>query len=173
MSAEAASSGFSIDPKSLLIYIVNFGIIIFLIERFVARKVLKMIDDRRAMISHNLEAAERLRVEFEQEVEKRQAEALQEAKELKARVEHMELSTKAEVAALLEKAEADRTRIVEETEAQVESMRMSAMKQIQHEATSRVAKAAEIILGEEVPEQTVKASVERAFAQLKKSSSDV
>lgn len=58
-------SKLGIDINSLIIYTVNFGIILFFISRYVTKPFTKILDKRILKISTNLDESEKLRKELE------------------------------------------------------------------------------------------------------------
>ena len=58
-----------IDPTSLLIYLINFGILYLIISKLLSKPILDLILKRTETIKNNLSESERLKLEIQKEKE--------------------------------------------------------------------------------------------------------
>jgi F-type H+-transporting ATPase subunit b len=111
-----------IDFKVMIAQIINFGILVFILVKFLYRPILKALDDRRKKIKTSLEQAA--------DIEKKHTEAKEEynSRVLKANQEADHIVEKA-------KAEAEKTRkaILDKTQKEAEAIRENASKDIESE----------------------------------------
>ena len=64
-----------IDGASILFYLVNYGVLFFILNKFVIRPLTKTMDERSNQIRTNLQEAEQLRIDFQTEMARKTAEA--------------------------------------------------------------------------------------------------
>lgn len=60
-------SALGLDLNSLLIYLVNFGIIYLIISRLISKPIIDILEKRKAEIENNLSEANKIKVELIQE----------------------------------------------------------------------------------------------------------
>ena len=155
--AEEGASGIGalgVDLTSLIVYLVNFGILLLILYLFAYKRVLGMLDQRSGRIKESLDQAERVR----QQSEERQAEMqrafeesrhegqrlLTEAREMAQRQrDEMRQQAEAEIERLKRSAEADirreRDAAVEEVRQQFASLAVTADERIIHRTIDRKA----------------------------------
>lgn len=111
-----------ISPLALLAQIVNFLLILFLLNRFLVGPIVRIIEERRARIDQGLHDAEQARNDREQADKERSAalhEARREASEILTRAQKVAQETRdADIAATREELERLRARATEEIEAE-------------------------------------------------------
>ena len=155
--------GLVVQPYWVLVAIVQFGLLFFLLQKFLWGPILRTLQTRAERIREGLDAADAAKREREQmtlEVERLLGEARREAAALSER------STKAAEAAAAEirtqaKAEADRIR--ERAKADAEQLHAQSLAQLKGEVASMAVLAAGRILGKEVDASAHRALIERSL----------
>ena len=155
--------GLTVQPYWVLVAIIQFGLLFFLLQRFLWGPILRTLQTRADKIREGLDAAEAAKREREQmtvEVERVLGEARREAAALSER------STKAAEAAAIQirieaKAEADRIR--ERAKADAEQLHAQSLAQLKGEVASMAILAASKILGQEVDPNAHRALIERSL----------
>jgi len=155
--------GLTVQPYWVLVAIVQFGLLFFLLQKFLWGPILRTLQTRAERIREGLDAAEAAKREREQMtalVERLLGEARREAAALSER------STKAAEAAAAEirtqaKAEADRIR--ERAKADAEQLHAQSLAQLKGEVASMAVLAAGRILGKEVDANAHRALIERSL----------
>jgi F-type H+-transporting ATPase subunit b len=158
-----AEGGLTVQPYWVLVAIVQFGLLYFLLQRFLWSPIQKALHDRAERIRQGLETAEtakRERAQMQTEVERLLSEARREASAIAER------TTKAAEAAATEiraqaKAEGDRLRERARTDA--EQLHQQALTQLRGEVAAMAVLAASRILGKEVDANTHRALIERSL----------
>ena len=152
-----------IDLNSVLIYILDVGVLFAVIAYFVTGPVLKMMDHRRNLIKDNLEQAERIKQEFQEEWKH----AEKEKKALRQDMEHqmmmlqkdLEEKRKAQEEAMsLKKA-----KMMEEIRSMVEEEKKSLIRHAETDVLQLIAKVISHIVSNKIPQEIVKESVEEAW----------
>lgn len=172
LAAEGGSSALIVHPFWVLVSIVNFLVLLYVLQRFMWGPITRTLDARAERIREGLEAAEaakREREEMRAEVERMLNEARQEARAMSERAAQAAEAAAAQIRADA-KAEADRTR--ERGRADAQQLHDQALAQLRGEVASMVVLAASRILGKEIgPEQhraLIERSMDEAASELRK-----
>jgi F-type H+-transporting ATPase subunit b len=139
-------SALGVDPGALLVYLVNFGVLLLILYLFGYKRILGMMDQRSIRIKESLEEADRVRAESEQrhsEMQKSLTEARQEGQQM--------LAEAREAADRYRKTQEDQARaeaqqIVERAREEILHERDSALEQVRSEFASLALTAAERII---------------------------
>ena len=130
---------------SLVVYLVNFGLLLAILYKFAYKRILKLLDERAERIHEALEEAERVRGETEnQQVQMQRAlddsrqagqQVLQEAREAAERYrEDQQAKVQVQIAEALERArieiESERDAAIEQVRAQFADLVVSASEKV-------------------------------------------
>jgi F-type H+-transporting ATPase subunit b len=162
-AAEGGSSALIVHPFWVLVSIVNFLILLYVLQRFMWGPITRTLDSRAARIREgleNAEAAKREREQMQAEVERLLTEARQEARLLGERATQAAEAAAAQIRAEA-KTEADRTREKGRTDAQ--QLHDQALAQLRTEVAAMVVLAASRILGKEIGPEQHRALIERSL----------
>ena len=158
-----AEGGLLVEPYWVLVAIVQFGLLFYLLQRFLWGPVTKALDARAQRIREgldNAEAAKRERTQMQAEVERLLSEARREAAAIAERTTQAAEAAAAEIRTQA-KAEGDRLRERAKTDA--EQLHQQALAQLRSEVASMAVLAASRILGKEVDAKTHQALIERSL----------
>jgi F-type H+-transporting ATPase subunit b len=158
-----AEGGLTVEPYWVLVAIVQFGLLFYLLQRFLWGPVTKALDARAKRIREgldNAEAAKRERTQMQVEVERLLNEARREASAIAERTTQAAEAAAAEIRTQA-KAEGDRLRERAKTDA--EQLHQQALSQLRGEVASMAVLAASRILGKEVDAKTHQALIERSL----------
>jgi F-type H+-transporting ATPase subunit b len=158
-----AEGGLLVEPYWVLVAIVQFGLLFYLLQRFLWGPVTKALDARAQRIREgldNAEAAKRERAQMQVEVERLLSEARREAAAIAERTTQAAEAAAAEIRTQA-KAEGDRLRERAKTDA--EQLHQQALSQLRAEVASMAVLAASRILGKEVDAKTHQALIERSL----------
>jgi len=140
-------SSLGIEWKVIIAQAVNFGILVFVLYKFVYKPLLKVLDERTAMIKDAAEKSSTIDSKLEE------IKALEESTLVAARKAGAELIRDAEAAAAVLKAKlgadatAEATKIVREAEARIKSSEETLRNEIKAEMKDIVASAIEATVG--------------------------
>ena len=155
-----------IDGWSILLYLVNMGILLGVLTKFLYRPLLKFMDERRDIVRKNLQETELLKTKFTEE-SKRQT---QETKDLLVKMQSEVAAAKAqaEVRAkeLIAEADTRREQMLEEARRQVEETKKGILKEVEKETQKRIEQTILHVLKNKIPADIVKSSVEAAWKDL-------
>ncbi len=138
-----------IDIYALLAQVVNFGILTFLLAKFVYKPVLRIIDERRATISKSLEDAREI-ARRKELLDKERADVLRKADtEAGTLLERAKSEAEAIRAEIEKEARAHAKQIVAKGMQQLENDRVKMMASIQTKLAHAIVQSAEKILRRE------------------------
>jgi F-type H+-transporting ATPase subunit b len=155
-----------IDGWGIVLYLVNFGVLLVVLQRYVFRPLLAFIDKRREEISTNVNAAEQMRTKLE--AERAEEAATREAREaeLETRVRNVKQVAREEAKKTLADAEAQREAIMSQARIAADQTIGGAMDEAQEQMLERIQTVVMHVLKEEVSEETVRESVKKSWSKL-------
>lgn len=163
-----ALSNLGIDLWNILLYVVNMGVIYFILAKFVIPKILHYLDERRYAIKNNIDEAEQLRAEMakqkelmEKEKAKMQAQLAEELSNSRKQIEAKQKSAEAEI-------EAKKAKMLEEVQTVIRAEKDALMANAEHEMLKLMQKIILHIVSNQIPQDVVKNSVETAWKQYQK-----
>jgi F-type H+-transporting ATPase subunit b len=154
-----------VNPLSILIHVVNFLILLFLLQRFLFGPVLKMLDDRSATIRDSVEAADRMRQETaraDQERNEVLREARRQAEEIVARASQEAERLRAEARTT---AQEEAQRIITRAEQEANAERQAAMQDLRAQVADLAISAAERVIHRNLDGQAQRVLVEEFLAE--------
>ncbi len=167
-----ALSKLGVDWHSMLVYIVNIGILFGVIAYLVTGPLIKVLDQRRKEIKDNIEKAESIKNEFMQEKLKsekeRQAFKVQMEKQLSDLKAELELRRQEQEKAL----ESKRTKMLSEVKELVEQEKAGILKAAEAQTLALIEKVVLYTVSHGIPQEMIQKSVHHAWDTLadKKSS---
>ncbi len=155
-----------IDGWSILLYLVNMGLLLTILTKFLYKPLLKFMDDRREIVRKNLQETELLKARFEEE-SKHQA---QETKNLLVKMQSEVAAAKAqaEIRAkeLIAEADVRREQMLEEARRQVDETKKGILKEVETETQKRIEQTILHVLKNKISADVVKSSVQSAWKDL-------
>ncbi len=155
-----------IDINSVIIYLVNFGILLAVVAYFITGPILGVITKRQKEIKRNIAEAERLKNEFAEEKQKADAdkEALKAEMELQMSNLKKELDTKRKEQE--EELEARKTKMLDEVRGIVADEKASILKKAEAQTLEIIEKVVHYVVSNNVPQDIVKSSVQEAWKKV-------
>jgi F-type H+-transporting ATPase subunit b len=153
-----------LNPVSILFHTINFLILLFILQRFLYKPVMTMLDERSEKIRESVEAAERMRLETARADQER-AEALRQA-----RREAEELVTRAMQEAdrirseSRQVAQEEAQRIIARAEQEANAERQQAMQELRAQVADLAILAAERVIARNLDSQANRVLVEQFLA---------
>jgi F-type H+-transporting ATPase subunit b len=154
-----------IDLQRTLIHVVNFLILLFILQRFLFKPVLTMLDQRAATIRDSVEAADRMRQEAaraDQERNEALREARRQAEEIVARASQEAERIRAEART---NAQEEAQRIITRAEQEANAERQTAMQELRGQVADLAISAAERVIHRNLDHQAQRVLVEEFLAE--------
>ena len=162
---------FGVDLPKLIFQIVNFLLLLYLLNRFLFKRVFALLDERQARISKGLEDAEAAARDRELARAEREAalsEARKQAAEMLARANKIADDTRKEI---LETARADAEQVTERARQEINAEKERAMAELRAEVADLALAAAGKLVRREMDTDTQRRLVEEFLAEVHPSSS--
>jgi len=151
----------------VLLYAVNFGLVVWLVARYLSTPMLKMLDERRHTIKGNLDEAETLRAEMakqrelmESERVKMQAQLTEELSKSRKEIEEKRKVAEAEI-------DAKRAKMLEEVRVVIDAEKSKIMANTEAEVLTLMQKIILDIVSNQIPQAVVQDSVQSAWKSYK------
>lgn len=142
-----------IRPSLLITQIVNFAILLFLLQRFLYRPALNMLQERRERIREGLAEAERVRAEAEEQRKEYEEELAQQRQESQKRIQQAMQASEEAREEIIAEARKEAERIKEQAREEIEYERRQALEQLRTEVADLSILAAQKILDGAIDEQ--------------------
>ncbi|MDE2766284.1 MAG: F0F1 ATP synthase subunit B [Chloroflexota bacterium] len=166
--AEEGASGIGalgVDLTSLIVYLVNFGVLLLILYFFAYKRVLRMLDERSGRIKGSLEEAERVRRESEEreaEMQRVFEQNRQESQRLLAEAREMAQRQRDETR---RQAEADVARLKSNAEADIRRERDAAVEEVRQQFANLAVTAAERIIHRTIDRKAHQDLIDEVLAQ--------
>lgn len=159
-------TAFGVDLPKLIFQVINFLLLLYLLNRFLFKRVLQILDERSARIRKGLEdaeAAERDRELAASEREAALAESRKEAQALLARAAKIAEDTRAEIVA---EAKANAEKLIARARQEITAERDKAMSELKAEVADLALDAASKLVRAEMNGETQRRLVDQFLAEV-------
>lgn len=154
-----------IDPWSILLYLVNTGVVLAVLTHFFYKPILKFIDQRRQQIIDNIEEAQNLQKTFEERLEKSEKQRQAVEAELKEEIEKLQKYTEEKKTQLIAEMEKSRNEMVQKANKEIAERKSALVKEAEKEILVLMRKIILEIVENKIPENVIQESVESAWTQ--------
>jgi F-type H+-transporting ATPase subunit b len=155
-----------IEPKLFIAQLVNFGIIMFVLSRFLYKPILGMLEKRKKQIEEGLKLTEKMQQEAEK-MEAKRAQIVEEAKkEGIALIEKAKLQAKEEAGTIITEARHEAEEVKAKAKTEVEEMKKAMEKQVQHDAVDVGVAIAKRLLTQVMTKETQHALLKKHIKSL-------
>lgn len=163
-----ALANLGIDLQGIIFHLVNFGVVLFVLWKWVYTPLLKTIDERRNTIETNINEAEHLRKNFEDTIAKQKQENEAYIAEQRGKIAEAQKFAKQSAKELIADADARREAMLAEAQQQIEQLQSDMVHGAESEMKDRIKAIVLHVLQNTVPEKTVQKSVDDAVAAVTK-----
>lgn len=157
-----------IDWQSIIVYIVNFGVLFFLIGKYVVPKVLHYLDERSNTIKKNINEANSLKTDFQNKLAEIEQEKESAKLALTSQMDEMKKSLEAQKAELVSSMEDERRKMLEKAQIEINDRKDTLMKEVEQDMLELMKKMVLYVVQNKLPEEVVAQSVKDAWSQYKK-----
>ena len=156
-----------IDLRSLLLYAVNFGIVVFLVARYLTGPLLKALDERRNQIKKNLDEADELKTEMEKQRKMMESERNEMREKLQQELGETKKSLEEKRKAAEAEIDAKKAKMVEEVKGVIAGEKAGLVKSVEGDILKMVQRMITHIVSEDLPKETIEKSVTKAWEKFK------
>lgn len=157
-----------IDVWGLVLYLVNFGVLALVLTKFLYKPVLKVLDERSRQIKENLEEAERLKREFEEEMHRRVMKSDEVMKHMRLELEGTKRHADDRAKEVLQQAKQEREHLLVETKAHIDEMKERLVSDVKQELLTNMERIVVRVVREQSSKEDLRESIERAWEDIQK-----
>jgi len=157
-----------INTHSLLIYIVNFGILVIVLNKFLFKPVAEMIEKKQHGIKTSLDEANLISVEFQNKLNEIEEEKLQVEKKLNEELSNLRSFVETKRSEMLREIEQQRSEMISKAQAEVDQMKLDAFESSKEDLNKFLKVALSKIVSEQVSEDAINNSFESSWNQFTK-----
>ncbi len=157
-----------VDGWSILLYIVNYGLIFGVVGWFIYKPIRKAMDSRRETIEKSMQSAETLQSEMEAMMKEQTQNREASLAEMQAEKKALEKMLEERRQTLLAEMEQERALLLQQTHDQIAQEKDRVMHDVETRIVELVKKALFSVLSYHVPENVVQESVKKAWEGSKK-----
>ncbi len=156
----------SINPYEIILQIINFGILYFLLKKFLAKPLSGMLSNRADMIKRNIESAE-INKRKADELLNEQKEALKSAQiEAQTIRKKAEESAEKELSSIVETGKESAKKLIDQAQKDIELQTNNARKKLLTDVGELAIKVVQKFVSTEVNEKDKKASLDKLVEQV-------
>lgn len=159
-----------IDPWSMLFYLINTGIVLVVLSRYLYKPIQNFIDERRDQILENIEKAKNLQESFEKKLDESEAKRKAVESELKIEIDNLHKFTEQKRAELIGEMEKTRHEMIQKANEEIEKRKIGLIKEVEAELRKIISKIILEIVEHKVPSEVIDGSIDSAWKKYVKSS---
>lgn len=157
-----------IDLWSIVLYLVNTGVLLAVLTYFLYKPLMKFMDERRKKIKDSIEEAQSLRDEFAAELAKTQKEKEKVEAELREELQKLHKFTDQKRAELVKEMEAARADMMQKAQAEIDQKKEQLIKDAEADVKRLMSQIILQIVENQVPEEVIQGSIKDAWKHYKK-----
>lgn len=143
-----AFSRLGLDLHSLVLYLVNFGLLAAVLTYFLYRPILRVLDERRETVRRSLEEAESLRASLDRERVDRRVEAEHMISQLREEHAIAQLAAEKRANALMTETEQKRQALLAEARKEADGLKARVYADVRDDVAARLEAALFAVVGE-------------------------
>jgi len=156
-----------IDPISILVYMVNAGLVLVVLTYVLYKPLLRFIDERRKQITDSVEEARVIRDDFSARLEESREEKKKAELELRTEITNLQKFVDKKRHELVAEMEAARTEMMRKGNEELEKRKTEIVQEAEADIKKVMAKILLQVVQNKVPEKVILESIQEAWAQYK------
>lgn len=157
-----------IDPKAILVYIVNIGFLSVILWYFLYNPIIGFLERRQKKISDTIQEADIIKSEFEKKLAEIEAEKAKTQAELKQEIDKMEKFIEQKKAELTAQIEAEKDKLLTKANQDIEKRKAELVNEVEKDLLTVIKKIVLEIVHNKVPAEVIQNSVSEAWVKYKK-----
>lgn len=158
---------FGVQPILLAAQVVNFLLLLFILQKLLYKPILKVLDERKKKITDSLKNAEEIERKLEQISEEREKKLIETQREVKEILADASKTAEVIVKDAHLKAQKDIAKMTEKAQASFEAERDKLHQEIKVEFADLVSLGLQKVVGKSLSEKEKKELVEKSLKELK------
>ncbi len=156
-----------IDPWSILLYLLNTGLLLIVLTYLLYKPILKFLDQRKKQIIDSIEESQRLQETFEKKLEESESKRKATELELKEDINNLHKFTEEKRKELVAEMEEARSEMMKKTQIEIDQRKEALIKEAEQEVKALMTRIILDIVENKVPEKVIEESIESSWKQYK------
>lgn len=156
-----------IDLWGMVLYLVNYGLLLGVLGYFFYPKIMKVVDERRETIKKNIEDTAHLQKVLELQIAQHKKEKEEMSIEMQKQSAALKKEMQEKRSELITSMEEERQKMIDDTKAQLEKEKQEIVKTAETEVLGLMKKVLLEVVSQKVPEDVVTTSVTESWNKYK------
>lgn len=156
-----------ISMQSVVIYVLNYGLLLAVLSYLLYDPIVKFTDKRRETIKNQLEEAEMIKQEFASQLEALKAEKLDTEKKLQTELESMRTFVADKKNELMSEMETERKSMLEKASQEIAEAKEQMVSEVEVELQKKMSQIILEVISNKVPKEVITESVTEAWSEYK------
>ena len=157
-----------IDAWSIVLYIINVGILFAAIYFLLVPVILKFLDERKNKIADSLNEANKLKEVFEQQLKEINAEKEEQSRNAKAEMDAMKVMIEQRREELMREMDTHKAKLLADAREVIEQKKNAIIKEAEEHTLDIIRKVVLYVVQNKVSEDVIKKSIEESWNEYKK-----
>ncbi len=157
-----------INIESLIIYLVNFGVLVFILNKYLFKQIAGFIEQRRANVQKSLEEAALIQSEFQSKLDELSAQKLSAEKKLNQELSNLRTFVDEKRAEMIAEIEEERAKMISSAQNEVETLKAEMFESHKSDLNKFIKMALAKIVSENVSEKAINQSFENSWTNYTK-----
>lgn len=158
-----AFGSLGIDYRSILLYTVNFGILFFILGKYLYKPLINILDQRQKIIESSINEAENLKSEFQKKLHQIESEKEQAHHKLQEEMSKLKKYTEEKRAEMIKEMELQKAQLLEHASAEIEAKKKQILKDAEKQTLELIKKVVLYVVHHKVPEKVIEESITEAW----------
>lgn len=159
------TGGLGINLSGLIFYLINFGVIVFVLGKYLYKPLMNFIVERQDIIRRNLYEANELRKKYEQEVEDLRIQHAENHAKMQQEIATIKIQAVKEVEKLRAEAQEERREILDQARQKADSIINSAESEAEEQILDKVNKILSFALHSSMSPEKVISKLKTAWRE--------
>jgi F-type H+-transporting ATPase subunit b len=157
-----------ISLESIVIYVLNYGLLLAVLSYLLYDPIVKFTDKRRETIKGQLEEAEMIKKEFASQLETLKVEKLETEKKLQSELEAMRSFVEEKRKELISEMETERKSMLEKAAQEIAEAKEEMVSEVEVELQKKMSQIILEVISNKVPKEVIAESVTESWSEYKK-----
>ena len=157
-----------ISMESIVIYILNYGLLLAVLSYLLYDPIVKFTDERRETIKSQIEEASLIKQEFAQQLENLKQEKLEAEKTLKSELDSMQSFVADKKKELMSEMETERKKMLEKAAQEIAEAKEYMVSEVEVELQKKMSQIILEVISNKVPKEVIAESITEAWSEYKK-----
>jgi F-type H+-transporting ATPase subunit b len=152
-----------IDFWSIVLYMVNTGVLLFVLTKYFYKPILNFVDERRKQIADSINEAHSLRAEFQNKLDEAEASKRETEASLRTELANLRKFTEQKRTEMITEMDAARSEMMRKAQEEIDRKKASILKEAEKDVMALITRIVLHIVENKVPENVIQDSISSAW----------